>query len=331
MSSIEKAKKAVARVTAGGILVATGLIYGLAGITTIEPGEVGLVVKNIGEGAGVQEHTLNTGMHWYDPFINDVIVYDTRLKQYALDNIPAGTQDGQPITVDVSFEIGLSDAGVPALHEQIGPDWFDEVVYPAARAAIRTATANKLSDEVYTGTGRALIQTELTEGLQKKLSDKGIRITANLRDIQFQNQDFVATLERKAKAAQEEVIQLRLAEAAKQEALKVQAVAEGQKFKSVQEAEARKESARLEGEGERLKQEEVAKGILAVGQAEADVIKLKATALIGTGGKLYRDIEVLGGLGKTVEFYGVPTGAPGTSTYIIDEALKGKIAVGGGE
>jgi len=66
-----------------------------------------------------------------------------------------------------------------------------------------------------------------------------------------------------------------------------------------------------------------------VGQAEADVIQLKANALVGSGGQLYRDIEVLGGLGSSVEFYGVPTGAPGTSTYIVDEALQGKIAVGG--
>lgn len=326
--AMDRAKRVLTRITVGGITLAVALIYGLAGISTIEPGEVGLVVKNIGSNKGVQELTLNTGMHWYDPFIHDVVVYDTRLKQYELDNIPAGTQDGQPIMVDVSFEIGLSDAGVPELHETIGRDYFDEVVYPAARAAIRTATANKLSDEVYTGAGRAAIQVELIEGLQTKLESQGIRITANLRDIQFQNQDFVNTLERKAKAAQEEVIQLRLAEAAKQEALKVQAVAEGQKFKTVQEAEARREQLKLEGEGERLKQEEIALGILAVGQAEADVIKLKANALVGSGGQLYRDIEVLGGLGEAVEFYGVPTGAPETSTYIVDEALRGKVAVG---
>lgn len=325
---MQRAKQRVAKVGAMGILVAILSIYGIAGISTIEPGEVGLVVKNIGQNKGVQELTLNTGMHWYDPFINDVIVYDTRLKQYELSNVPAGTQDGRPITVDVSFEIGLADSGVPNLHETIGPDYFDQVVYPAARAGIRTATANKLSDEVYTGAGRAAIQVELTDNLQDKLAEQGIRITANLRDIEFQNQDFVATLERKAKAAQEEVIQLRLAEAAKQEALKVQAQAEGERFKREQSADANMYELQRQGEGERLKQEEIALGILAVGQAEADVIKLKANALVGSGGQLYRDIEVLGGLGETVEFYGVPTGAPGTSTYIIDEALKGKVAIG---
>lgn len=310
-------------------IVLLGMIYGLAGLNTIEPGEVGLVVINIGDKKGVQEETLDTGMHWYDPFVNDVVVYDTRLKQYRLMDIPSNTADGQPILVDVTFEIGLLDHNVPSLHENIGRDYFDQVIYPAARAAIRNNTSEKMSDAVYTGEGRADIQRQLTEELSEKLEPLGIRIVTNLSDIEFTNSDFVATLERKAKAAQEEVIQLRLAEAAKQEALKVQATAEGERFKREQAAQAKMYELQKEGEGERLKQEEVALGIRAVGEAEADVIKLKANALIGSGGALYRDIEVLGGLGRNVEYYGTPTGAPGTSTYIIDEALRGQIAVGG--
>lgn len=328
MSKMGDARRSMGRMIAGAITVFVAAIWGLGGFTGIEPGEVGLIVKQFGDGRGMQEITLDTGTHWVEPFTNDVITVDTRLKQYSLDSIPAGTQDGQPITVDVSFEIGLVDSNVPALIENIGTDWYSQVVYPAARAAIRTATANKLSDEVYTGAGRAAIQVELTNSLQEKLEAYGIRITANLRDIQFQNQDFVATLERKAKAAQEETIQERLAAAATQEALKVEETAKGDRFKRQQAAEAQKYELQAQGEGQRLQQEQIALGILAVGQAEADVIKLKANALTGSGGQLYRDIEVLGGLGQAVEFYGVPTGAEGTSTYIVDEALRGKVAIG---
>ena len=326
--------KAIVSMAAAGVLAFVGLIYGLGGITGLEPGEVGLVIKQFGEGRGIQKETLGNaqgGTFWIDPITNDVAVYDTKLKQEKLLDILSNTADGQPILVDVTFEIGLISRNVPALHAQIGRDYFNQVVYPAARSAIRNSTSQHDSDVVYTGEGRALIQSNLTEVLATKLEPLGIRIQANLSDIEFQNQDFVATLERKAKADQEEVIQTRLAEAATQEAIKVKNVAEGAKFKRIQEAEAERETLRLEGEGERLKQEEIAQGILAIGNAEADVIKLKANALTGSGGALYRDIEVLGGLGQTVEFYGVPTGAEGTSTYIIDEALRGKIAVGGGQ
>jgi len=321
----------IVSMAAGFILLLIVAIWGIGGLTVIEPGEVGLVVKQFGEGKGMQEATKDTGTHWIEPFTNDVYVVDTRLKRYKLLDIPSNTKDGQPILVDVVFEIGLLDSNVPNLIENIGTDWYNQVVYPAARSAIRNNTSEKMSDEVYTGVGRASIQAELTTELGDRLAKYGIRITANLSDIEFTNSDFVATLERKAKAAQEETIQARLADAAVAEALKVQAVAEGQKFKSIQEAEALRETLRLKGEGVQLQKEAEALGILAVGQAEADVIKMKATALIGSGGELYRDIEVLGGLGKTVEFYGVPTGAEGTNTYIIDEALRGKIAIGGGD
>lgn len=310
------------------ILLITG-IYSLLGFNTIEPGEVGMIVKQFGADRGMQELTLDTGTHWVEPFTKDVIVVDTRLKQYAMEDVPAGTQDGQPIKVDISFEIGLLDSFVPNLIETIGTDWYDQVVYPAARAAIRTASANQLSDQVYTGAGRAAIQIEMTDELAARLQAYGIHLNANLRDIEFLNKDFVATLEEKAKAAQQEEIQRRYAAAAKEQALATQNKAEGDRFKREQAAQAVRYELQQEGEGQRIKQEEIALGIRAVGQAEADVIKLKATALIGSGGQLYRDIEVLGGLGKTVEFYGVPTGAPGTSTYIIDEALRGKVAVGG--
>ena len=320
--------KQIVSFAAAGVLAFVALIYGLSGLTTVEPGEVGILVKQFGDGKGMQEETLGTGTHWIDPITYDVPVYDTRLTQEKLLDILSNTADGQPILVDATFEIGLIPNGVPGLHENVGRDYFNQVVYPAARSAIRNSTSQHDSDVVYTGEGRALIQQELTETLQSKLEPMGIRISTNLSDIEFQNQDFVATLERKAKADQEEVIQTRLAEAATQEAIKVKNQAEGAKFKRIQEAEAERETRRLEGEGERLKQEEVAKGILAIGNAEADVIKLKANALTGTGGALYRDIEVLGGLGQTVQFYGVPTGAEGTSTYIVDEALRGKIAVG---
>lgn len=324
---------------AGSLLLAIAAIYGIAGWTNVDPGWVALKIGMLGANQG-QITTISLGTHWVEPFAYDVAQYDTRAKQYDLQGVPSNTADGQPITVDLSLEISLDDENVPNLHNEIGQDWYERVVYPAARAATRNATSAADSDAIYTGAGRAGVQNEIQSTLREHLVANGIAVTVNLRDIAFQNQDFVNTLEAKAKAAQQETIQSRLAAAARQEALKVQATAEGERFKVEQEAQARRfsteqaanaqrEKLRLEGEGARLAEEERAKGILAVATAEAEGIRLKNQALSGPGGVLVRDIEVLGGLGNHVEFYGVPTGAPGTSTYIIDEALQGKIAVGG--
>jgi len=312
------------------ILSAIAMIYGVGGLTTIEPGEYGVVIQQFGSEKGMKDAGLSIGTHWIEPFIYDVETYDTKAHKFDLE-MQASTKDGQPVSVHATLEISLEHGKVKDLHTLIGRDYYAQVVEPAARAAIRGALPTQLSDTVYQGVGRDLIQTAIEGALvEKGIEDRGINVAINLQEIRFLNEGYLAILERKAGAAQLEEIERREALAAEQAALKVEHEARGVKLARIQAAEAQREESRLQGEGERLQKEEVAQGILAVGQAEADVIRLKANALTGSGGKLYRDIQVLGGLGENVEFYGVPTGAPGTSTYIIDEALQGKIAVGGG-
>lgn len=313
------------------VLAAFGLIYGTLGLTTIEPGEVGVLVKNFGDERGMQDETWDTGAHWADPFVYDAVVYDTRLRQYQLTGqnaIPANTLDGQPVVVDVSLEIGLVDAGVPNLHENVGTNWYDQIVLPLAISTIRNETSFADSDTIYTGEGRASIQQAVTDVLQLRLAELGIRIMPNLRDITFTNQQFVDVLEEKARAAQQEEIRRREALAAAQEAIRIQNVAEGQRFQVEQEADAERYKLQQEGEGARLRDEAIAAGNLALFTAEAEGQRLRREALSGDGGAELVSIEWARNLGPNVQFYGVPTGAEGTSTYLIDEALRGQIAIG---
>lgn len=310
------------------VLLAFGTIYGLSGVNVVEPGEFAVVIKQFGEDKGVLEDGLSVGTHWIDPVIYDVENYDTKAVKYSLE-MQASTKDGQPVSVHANLEISLEHSKVRTLHAKIGRDYFEQVVLPAANSAVRGALPTQLSDTVYQDSGRLIIQTAIEEALaQKQVGSRGIIVAVNLQEIRFLNAGYLEILERKAGAAQLEEIERREAAAAEQRATKTEHTARGEKLARIQAAEAGREESRLKGEGVRLQKEEEAKGILAVGEAESEVIRMKAEALIGSGGQLYRDIEVLGGLGEHVEFYGVPTGAAGTSTYIIDEALRGQIAVG---
>lgn len=318
----------IVKLGAIGVAAIFILIYAFAGMTHVNPGETAILIKNIGAGSGMQQKVLSTGTHWIEPFSYDVETYDTRLKQYPLDDTDASTKDGQPIQVDVSLEIGLVDSRVPTLHSQVGPRWFEQVVMPSAIAALRQATASVLSDQVYTGAGRSEVQKDAEETLKKKYDELGIRIDFNVRDIQFTNKQFVATLERKAEATQKEIIEERLAKAAVQEAIKITNTAEGQKQKRIKEAEAGREENRLQGEGQRLLKEEEAKGNLALAKAEAEGVRLKREALEGSGGDRLVQIEWARNLGPNVKVWGVPTGAPGTHSLmdlngILQGAFKG--------
>jgi len=314
-----------------GLLGAT-LIYSLAGLTTIEPGEVGLQIQMVGLDRGMKEETLDTGLRWVDPIRYDVKVYDTRFRQETFSDVPSNTRDGQPITVDLSLQIGLLDSGVPQLHERIGPDYFDQVVLPAVRSSVRLRTATQDSDNIYTGDGRAAIQAGIQNDLKSKLEAFGINALVNLREITFTNNDFVEKLEEKARAAQQIEIETRNAAAEEQKAIKKANFADGEKQKRIKAAEANREELRLQGEGERLQKQEAAIGILAVATAEAEGIRLKQEAVSGPGGKTYASIVWAQHLGPNVKVLGYPLGAPGTMSMfnmsgILGNALESPLNV----
>lgn len=299
------------------------LIYGLSGWTSIDAGEVGILMKQFGSDKGMQKETLSAGSHWIEPFSYDVYKYDTRLSQQALlaeNAIPANTADGQPIRIEVSFQVGLQADRVPQLHASVGRAWWDQVVLPLVRSTVRNEAAKVSSDHVYTGDGRLVIQRAVDATLQAKLQPYGILIDTNLRDISFLNREFVATLEKKAEAEQLQEINRRQAVAAIEEANRVKNVAEGQRYQVEQQAQAERERLRLEGEGNRLAEEERAKGILAVARAEAEGTKLKNDAMNGPGGKALVELEWARNLSPKLQVLGIPMTPD--SQLIFTDAMK---------
>jgi len=317
------------QLSAAAILVAIVALYVLAGFTDIEPGEVGLKIKKIGSNKGMQQDTLDTGLWWIEPITYDIASYDTRFKQYTIEDLPAQTKDGQPVLVDMSLELGLVDKNVPNLHERVGKDYFDQVVYPATRATVRNMTSNEMSDQIYTGEGRKNVQDGIDAVLSAKLEEFGIVVNVNLRDVQFTDNDFKKLLEQKAGASQRVIIEQRNAEAAEQTAIKMANLAEGEKQKRIKAAEADREERRLAGEGERLKQEETAKGILAVKKAEAEGVRLQVMAY-GGNGQTYASVRWAEEMGPNVKVYGFPTGAQGTASIMdLNGVFKGVFPTGG--
>lgn len=306
-----------------GVVVLACLLalYGIAGITVVDPGEVGILVKMIGSDRGMQQETLDIGNRWVEPFTYDVEIYDTRFRQYEIPEVDSGTADGQPVSVDMSIQLGLKGSEVPNLHTRIGKSYYEQVVYPAIRGTVRDKTATQLSDKIYTGEGRELIHRAIQDTLTKKFDPMGILIETNLRSISFKNTDFIQTLENKAKAAQQVTIAQRRAEQAEQDAIAVANKAEGQKQQTIKEAEAERERLRLSGEGERLQKEEQAKGILAIAKAEAEGNRLQVLAY--GSGKTYASVRWAETLGPNVKVLGYPLGAPGTTGLFNVEGVLG--------
>ena len=310
-----------------GIALGFASLYGVAGISSFDAGEVGVVVKQFGSSRGMQEQTYTAGTYWIDPVMYDVFNYDARRHQEEMPEVKSGTKDGQPVISDISFEIWLTHNTIPELHESVGRNYYDEIVFPAARTAIRTATGSVVSDVIYTDEGREIVRERIDTMLNEKLNERGINVLTNVRKIDFVNKQFVQLLEQKAGAAQKVIIEERNAKAAVNIAIKVANTAEGEKQKVIKEAEASKqktvlaaeatrEEMRLTGEGSKLQKEEEAKGLLAMKLAEAKGRRALADALGGEGGARIVEIEWAQNLGPNVKVYGFPTGSPGTTSVM---------------
>jgi len=308
------------------LVVAMGLtaVYGISGVTTIGLNEGGFAVTMIGAERGKTE-TLMPGTRWIDPFTKDVFKYDTRGRQYDenLTGICEGitTADGQPICVDLSAEISLSKDKLGELHTNYGPDWYERIIMPKIRSEIRTSTSAVASDNAYTAEGKEKIMHYLNSKLVQ-YEASGIHATVNLRELRFTNQGYIYAIEEKAIASQKEITAQRNALAAIETAKGVANTAEGEKQKRIKLAEADREERRLSGEGKRLEQEEEAKGIEAIARANAKGTELQVKAY--GEGKYYSQVKVAEALGDNFQIWGVPTGAPGTSSIVGLDSIVGK-------
>lgn len=318
------------RLSVGTIGIIVGVVavilYIIAGFTDVEPGETTVEVKKLGSNLGMQPEPLKIGTHWVEPFAFDVVTYQTKCRQ--MQDKPevqiAGTADGQPVEVDFTIQLCLQPKKVPHLHETMGPDFYDNVVHPAIISIVKNRVPSEPSDVIYTAKGRANVESSINTEVTRRFGDSGVLVEINLRDVKFTNADYVAILEDKAKAAQRVEVETRNAATAVQSAIKVANIAEGEKQKRIKAAEAEREEQRLKGEGQRLQKEEDAKGILAIAKAEAEGTRLKREAMEGVGGDRIVQLAWAENLGKNVQVWGIPTGAPGTASFMdLNGILKG--------
>lgn len=304
------------------------IIYAMAGMTHVNPGETTIIIKNIGDNKGMQKDPLLVGTHWVDPFTYDVVTYNTRLRQMEEVKENGATADGQPIAIVGSLQLGLDPQHVPQLHQEMGPEFYDRVIHPALLSIIKNKLPSQSSDVAYTLKGREAIEKSINEELTARYGKDGIIVVFNLKDLSFLNRKYVDTLEAKAMATQQIEVETRQAAAAIQASIKKSNLAEGEKQSRIRAAEGSREGARLQGEGERLMKEEQAKGILAIAKAEAEGTRLRREALAGPGGQEMVSIRWAEEMGPNIKVYAFPTGAPGTSSFmdlngIMEGALKG--------
>ena len=121
------ARKAVLAI---GIVVGV-LMLATSSVSYISPGHVGIVIHRAG--GGVDKTALGPGLHARNPLLTQIVEYPTFMQTLVLtrastegslnnDEINVNSQEGQPLSVDVSMSFELDAARVPQLYQTFRTD-----------------------------------------------------------------------------------------------------------------------------------------------------------------------------------------------------------------
>lgn len=157
-------------------LLSAGMPYKI-----IETGEVGVITR-LGKTTG---RVVEPGFNWKTPFIDKVIVYNTRtVKDEA--KARAATKDLQDVEVDVVIVYHLDKKKVEELFKTVGKDEDVKavVIRPLIQETLKQITARFTAEELITK--REEVKAQVDESMKKKLESYNI----SLEEIAITNFEF---------------------------------------------------------------------------------------------------------------------------------------------
>jgi regulator of protease activity HflC (stomatin/prohibitin superfamily) len=145
------ARKAVLAI---GIVIA-GLVLASNSVSYISPGHVGIVIHRAG--GGVDKTPLGPGIHARNPLLTQIVEYPTFMQTLVLtrgntegsqgnDEINVNSQEGQPLSVDVSMSFELDAARVPQLYQTFRTD-IATIQHGYVKQTIRQALQEVIGSE----------------------------------------------------------------------------------------------------------------------------------------------------------------------------------------
>ncbi|MBE3610576.1 prohibitin family protein [Campylobacter californiensis] len=247
----------------------------------INSGEVG--IKST---AGKYEsNPMQPGFHFFMPFIQKVIVVDTRVR---LINYTSGEDMGEnarlisggttgiirknsisvldarnlPVSIDITVQYRLNPENAPQTIAAWGLSWENKIVDPVVRDVVRSIAGKYTAEEL--PTRRNEIATQIDQGIRKDIDAQPNRpvelLTVQLREI-ILPEKVKEQIERVQIAKQEAERTKYEVERANQEALKKAALAEGTAKAAIIEAQGKADAVKIEADAQAYANKEVAKSL----------------------------------------------------------------------
>lgn len=181
----------------------------------VPAGHVGVVFNIL---RGVQDRALAEGVHFVVPGLQQVILYDARVKEVTLSaphegerrldtSIQARSKEGLEIGVDVTVQYRIIKEQAPRLHQEVGPGYLETLIVPQVRSKVRDAVGQYGAAELIS-TQRTALETTVVQGLEETLRRYHIElISVLLREIRIP-QAVAKVIEEKQTAEQQVQIEI---------------------------------------------------------------------------------------------------------------------------
>lgn len=240
------------------------LLVGLAiaaisqSFVVVPAGNVGVVFNVFG---GVQPTPLGEGFRIVIPGIQNVILYDARLKEVTLakgpapstattpgeDAINARSKEGLDIGVDVTVQYRIKREEAARLHRNLGPNYLETLITPQIRSKVRDAVGLFNAAELIS-TQRTQLEAAVTKELREDLDAQHIElISVLLRRIDIP-QSVAKVIEEKQTAEQQVQVEVNRRQQAEIAAQRAVVQAKGERDAAILRAEGEAQAIRLRGE-----------------------------------------------------------------------------------
>ena len=171
------------------------VLLGLS-VTVVPDGYAGIRVSQF---SGARPGTLYPGVHFLKPFVDEIVLYDTREQVYTTAAVaaPAGAKtapndvltvqarEGLNIGLAVTVRYRLDPSKLTSIHSNLPQPVGEEVVAPVVSSTYRQLAPNYVTREIF-AVKREELRSQAAEQIKARLASDGIVVReVLLRDIQL--------------------------------------------------------------------------------------------------------------------------------------------------
>lgn len=282
------------------VLVGLALAVLSRSFVVVPAGNVGVVFNVFG---GVQTAALGEGFQLILPGIQNVILYDARLKEVTLETagkgntpseqaIQARSKEGLDIGVDITVQYRIKRAEAAQLHQNVGPLYLDTLIVPQIRSKVRDGVGLFNAAELIS-TQRTQLEGAIIKDLSEDLDKQHIElVSVLLRRIDIP-ESVAKVIEEKQTAEQQVQVEVNRRQQSEIAAQRRVIEAKGQRDAAILQAEGEAKAIQLRGQALRQSPEVIQ---LTVAEKLAPNIN---TVLLPSDGNFLLDLRSLQEAAKT--------------------------------